>query len=281
MLEEYITTQLKPALLLVGTNLVNKSKCNQMAARLMGYASYESLEPLLKAEKEIKEAIYSGSCKHQSNNHTFKAGNALFVFDASNGSICMKGLTPRTETHHVCENSCDDALLFASLKMDMSNIEVSKEISLSGSPSLSFNLKGIDENGAIVLFDCQIARTSEGVIFDVYFSESGDLYGTLALSFCDYSGHESVDQYKAMFANTLNSADGDYFHWVLKVNTEYGLRYLRTRTAEGMEFPLSDLIFNTVEEAKEALESGAFGYTSEDYEDGELVLVNVQKRIDH
>jgi len=280
-LQDYIETKLKPSLLLIGTNLTNKSKCNQMAARQLGYASYESLQPMLKAEEFIATGLYYAPCKHQENLKTFKAKNIILVLDDVEDVLLIKVIAENEETIKVTEMGACQLINFPGLSLDFSDLKVDINKSEAGDVQALFKFSGVDKNGLSVKFDCNVLRTHEGVILDVY-EEEGAHYGTLGVCFDDEENEELVDQYKALFAETLNSIDGDFYQWLMRcADDEGGVRYLPIKPNEGMPYSLSELLFPTVEKSKESLETGIAGYTYSDLEGLDIVLVNVKKTIAH
>lgn len=72
----------------------------------------------------------------------------------------------------------------------------------------------------------------------------------------------------------LPSVDGLSYQWLLPTQTESGTRYL---TIEGDEIDLSDLMFNSAEDAIKGIENEAWGWTPEDAE--KFVLVRVEKHL--
>lgn len=76
--------------------------------------------------------------------------------------------------------------------------------------------------------------------------------------------------------DTLPSVDGEHYQWLQPTATDDGLRFLKIA---GEEFSLSELLFDTEEDAIKAITSEDWGVSPEDA--AELTLVKVNKTIVH
>ena len=98
--DSFIEKNVRPALNVVGTNLQNPNKLNQVAARMLGFGTYEEkLQPFHKRESNIRESIHFELCPFQGNRPTFKAHNVIVVLDEAEQAIYARILRGGEEAH--------------------------------------------------------------------------------------------------------------------------------------------------------------------------------------
>lgn len=275
--ESYIENNIKPALEVVGTNLRNPNKLNQVAARALGFSSYEALQPIHHREMMIKEKLYVEKCPYQQNNVCIKAANILVVIDVSASKIRFRALNIGEECETVTDENEFTFIGMSGIDLDV-HISEYKFTDAGKSdllyPQIDVVFTSDDESHALV-----VKRTDEGVIADVIFNYKSDCGSadTAAVAFSDADGedYEDVNQAYASLNNPLPAADGEYYQWLEPTMTEDGLRYLKINPDE--EICISELMFASPQIAIEAINSGEWAAYPEDVEDA--VLVKVTKTI--
>lgn len=271
--DAYIENNVKPALAVVGTNLKNPNKLNQVAAKMLGYNSYEAIQPRHHRERMIRAKLFVERCPFQNNRVTIKAGNILIVFDNDACKIRFRALKPGQECELVNDHNEFTAIDFTDMPLEMN-------LPLSEYRFSDVDKHLLDPQVDVIFHDTMGAehafvfkRTYEGVIMDAiydYKASAGTMESrAVAFDDADAEDYEAVDQANASFTDPLPAIDGEHYQWLQPIMTEHGLRYMKINEEE--EICLSDLYFKTPADAILALEDGQWGAYPEDVEDAVLV----------
>lgn len=278
--DNFIEQNVRPALHVVGTNLQNPNKLNQVAARMLGFGTYEEkLQPFHKRESNIRERIHFELCPFQGNKPTFKAHNIIVVLDDAEQAIYARILRSGEETQRVVEDGDTFAIRYSSEDEptpDFSNIVVTQ-----GDGKVSFDFSVTFPNGDIDKNHFSMVRTHEGIIIDVYYDIDAScvLYDSIGLMFSDIDDDDYRWPEQAAFSvhAALPSCDGVYYQWLKPACFDGETRFISIDTDEGSKPDLSAMLFTSPQEAREAVLDGRFDFYPEDV-DG-CVIVRVDKRI--
>lgn len=292
--EHYKATRALPALEVVGTNLRNENKLNQVAARMLGYSSYEALQPYHFREKAIRDGVYAEKCPIQGGLFTIKARNIIAVFNGPAQKILVRVLFPGQEREVVTEeNSTRVIFLNESDSMGYEYTPITKSIVYHNEdeyPRLSFmfssrTLKEGASSSVAVMNQFDAVATHEGLLLNLYTEVDGEFFSELdsvALEYADEVSQEqsrAVDQVSAPFQPKAAGIDGHHFHFRRVVLDDNGQpRLLAQEWTEEM-MPLTDFIFANKEEAENFLDSEDWPYSREDVEFDGLVLTEVTQTV--
>lgn len=278
--DSYIEKNVRPALNVVGTNLQNPNKLNQVAARMLGFGTYEEkLQPFHKRESNIRESIHFELCPFQGDRPTFKALNAIVVLDEAEQAIYARILRGGEEAQRVTEDGDTYAIRYGHKDEptpSFSNITVAQD-----NGKVSFDFPVTLPNGDIEKNHFSMVRTHEGIIIDVYYDidASCEVYDSIGLMFSDIEDddYRFPDQASVAVHAALPSCDGAYYQWLKPVSFDGETRFITIDTDGGSKPNLSAMLFTSPQEAREAVLDGRFDFHPEDV-DG-CVIVRVDKRI--
>lgn len=276
--KQYLEEKIKPALLVVGTDLKNENKLMQVGARALGYGSYEALQPLHYRESMINEKLFVEACPFQGGNLTIKAGNILVVIDKACKKIRFRALLPGQELEKVNDDNEFDSMRVEGFSLpdnadDFVFYDANKNL-LCPQVECLFNVDG--DIHVLV-----IKRTYEGVIADfIYNTESSaGSIDTASVAFTDseldFDELRLVDQANMSLNTPLPSSDGEFYQWLKVVLMDGERRYLPLPVEEGPS--ISHILFKSEAEAISAIEDNTWDVNAYDVED--CVLVKVSKRL--
>lgn len=288
--EHYKTTRALPALEVVGTHLRNENKLNQVAARMLGYSSYEALQPLHFREKAIREGVFAEKCPIQGGLFTIKSKNILAVFNGPAQKILVRVIYPGQEREVVTEENATRIIYLNAeddLGYDFTPVTDSLKYADEAEGkrlSFQFTSKNIDKKGPTGPFtnQCDAVATDEGLIINLYADVTGEYaeLDSVALEYVDDVSAEqaaSVDQVTAPFMAQAAGLDGHFFHFRAIGSDPNGEPRLLAQEWDDEMMPLTDFIFASKKEAKEFLDSEDWPYGWDDL-DG-LVLTEVVQKV--
>lgn len=293
--EHYKATRAKAALEVVGTNLRNENKLNQVAARMLGYSSYEALQPFHFREKAILEGVYAEQCPIQRGLFTIKAKNIIAVFNAPAQKILVRVLFPGQEREVVTEENAT-RIIFLNAEDDLGYDFTPVVDSLAYNSeaegnrlSFQFTSKNIAKGkdgvkGPVGPFtnQCDAIATDEGLILNLYADVDGDFaeLDSVALEYVDDVNAEqaaAVDQVTAPYMAQAAGLDGHFFHFRAVGADPNGQPRLLAQEWDDKMMPLTDFIFASKKDAKDFLDSEDWPYGWDDLEG--LVLTEVTQKI--
>lgn len=278
--EQFKIDRALPALSVVGVNLKNKNKLDNVAAIMLGYLNYSALQPLHLRERRIRNHFYMEECQFQQGNKTIKAANILVVFDSANKVIRFRALAPKEEAEQVT-----DLNQFSYMPFDgpvesvgfFSDIRISPDNDNDDPSCLSIIMLLPDATGQVAEYTADIIRTEEGLVLNVFTQSNGDWveFDTMDIAFDDADSaiYELVDQAAAPYLSSLSSIHGEYYQWLMPTQSESGIEHHHIDKG-GDYHALSALQFATYDEAVAAVVEGAYGYGASDVEGAIIVKVN-------
>lgn len=293
--EHYKATRALPALAVVGTNLRNENKLNQVAARMLGYSSYEALQPYHFREKAIREGVYAEKCPIQRGLFTIKSRNIIAVFNGPAQKILVRVLFPGQEREVVTEENATQVIYLNAeddLGYDFTPLPESvyySEESEGKRLSFQFTSKNIAKDssgvkGPVGPFtnQCDAIATEEGLVLNLYADIHGDYaeLDSVALEYVDDVNEQqaaAVDQVSAPYLPQAAGTDGHFFHFRVIGADPNGQARLLAQEWDDEMMPLTDFIFASKKEAKEFLDSEDWPYGWDDLQG--LVLTEVIQRI--
>lgn len=262
---------------MVGTELKNPNKLNLIAAKMLGYKSYEALQPLHHREKMIQHALHVERCPFQNNRITIKAANIIVVFDDVENKIFFRPLSTGQEAEYVNEENCFNFFNFGELKMNMDAAEY--QLSLPSKYLLDPQIDAVftDAEGGEHAF--LVKRTYEGLIFDIIYDYKGDAgsMDTHAAAFDDADTDHFADQVSPLLNRTLPSNDGEYYQWLTKIEIDDAVCYIHINPKE--EVDISDVMFTSSKEAIEAINDEHWGIGPDEILERNCVLVKITKSL--
>lgn len=278
--KSHIDNNVKPALLEIGTNLKNINMLNKIGAMTLGFSSYEAIQPHHALEKNMKNRIYFSLCPYQRGLPTFKIGNAIIVFDENRKTILARSINPGQAKEMITlenKTACiDEAFENArSVDFNLHHDEITHQDNVDGVSAI-FNLSSICSNGIKSHHICRIERKDNKVDLSICYDVQGDC-GSNYFSFEITLDPEHQCQSEYLKLDNPNRTDITYYQWLRPTIEDGEMRYLTIGNHLVDDIVLSDIMFSSIGEAKEAIRTGIFGYDHEQVED--CVIVRVSKTI--
>lgn len=287
--KHFKTTRALPALEVVGTNLRNENKLNQVAARMLGYSSYEALQPFHAREQAIREGVYAERCPIQGGRFTLKSRNLVVVFDKREQKILFRALFPGQEREAVTDqNATRVVLLNAEDDLTYDFAPVSDSLKQESQPEgqrLSFEFVALanplDDSSAVPC-QCDAIATEEGLVVNLYVDIHGDFseLDSVALEYIDDATPEqvaAVDQVSAPFAPQAAGLDGHFYHFRKVAIDHEGKTRLLAQEWDDEMMPLTGFVFASKQEVREFLDEEDWSYGWGDLEG--LVLCEVTRKV--
>jgi hypothetical protein len=275
--KRYIESNVKSALEIVGTELKNPNKLNLIAAKMLGYKSYEAIQPLHHREKMINEALHVERCTFQNNRITIKATNIIVVFDHIESKIFFRPLSSGQEFEFVNEDNCFNLFDLGDIQINTDIVEY--KLSLASKELLNPQVDVVfkDAKGGEHAF--LVKRTYEGLIFDIIYDYKGDSgsMGTHSVAFDDADTEHLADQISPLLNRTLPSDDGEYYQWLKKIEIDDAVRYIHINPKE--EVDISNIMFTSHQEAVQGITNEYWGIGKDDILEHNCVLVKVSKAL--
>ena len=289
--EQYIENNTKPALQLVGTNLKKPGKLNQVAARMLGFKTYEEkLQPFHARERKITDSVHFERCPHQGNRPTFKALNIIVVLDEAGQCIRARLLRAGEELEYVTEDNQTHAIRYDhedEPTPSFNNVVIENandwdfERGNDQQHRITFHFTVTLPDGSTEQNYFALTRTYEGIIIDTYYDleREHDCYDSMGLMFSDIDDDDYVwpNQALADINHTLSAAEGDYYQWLKPAVIDGERRFLAIDTDGGSKPNISGMLFDSPKAAKDAILDGRWDFEPEDM-DG-CVIVHVRKSL--
>lgn len=272
----------------------NSRKLKQVAARALGYSCYEALVARWTRKESITDGFYVERCSVQNGRLTIKSKNIVIVYDEEARCLIGMALRPGEEGRMLTVELADHdevALLQIPEHITFKN-DSFMIINREGHPStFTINDKLDDTCRAVIPYfdtlenkieECglTILRTHEGIIVDLYDNYGHECIGSIGIEFQDRqeseNGPELVNLHESepVYGGNL----GCYYRWMtVSSDDDSNDRLLPIDPDE--EFSISDLLFDTPEQAIAAIEGGDWSVDSESIREYPGVLVKVTHQI--
>jgi len=282
--EQYKSNEATSALSVLDMNLRNENKLNQAAARMLGFSSYEAIEPMLAYERSIREGIVAEpSCPYQACRPVLRHKNILIVLDSQENRIFGRALNPGEERANIQHwNSTDQIELPRALDFfDQAPTDVTCKREDGNGFRYCATYTSKSTNKAIII-DAQ--ATGEGIVLNVYRllndgdTEEVDSFGLMFTDALDETAETSVNQAALRYEAGEAAEDNVVYRWLKKVVDDYGSPRLLSIDAYDWKddrLPPTELIFHSEAQARAFVSDNEFDYDEEDFED--LVLIRQTK----
>lgn len=275
--EQYKKNEAASALAVLDMNLRNPNLLNQAAARMLGFSSYEALQPMHQYERLIRDAVlFEPQCPYQGNRAVFRHKNILVVCDFQLNRVIAKALNPGEERGYLhFQNVSTDSGL---------SLPFPAPVEVNGAPRTNVGFShGSIKLGAVASYDTNrpkqplvISVDMEGSGVRISIKQSGEKTASAYLR-CNSGVPDravcEVNQAALHFEQGDPSADRVIYRWKLKTLDDSGtprLLNLGQNWKDG-EIPPTDLFFHSIAEAQAFRKDNNFDFEEEDFEG--LVLV--------
>lgn len=274
-------------------------KLKQAGARALGYSCFEALASRWSRKESILRGLYAERCPSQRDRLTVKCGNIQVVYHPGIRCFIGMALRPGEECRYLDPELADyDEVAMVHLppgaEIDLSSL---KNFNREGSPSqrtvedtlddtyraeFSYTIAQKDSSGTVAQGVITFLRTHEGLIVDVYDTgeERDEVIGSFGIMFTDRqeneAGPEEVRLYDAQPA--YGGACSEVYCWFKTgVDNDEKSRLLHINPNEEMD--ISDLLFDSAQQAIDAANSGNWGIDREGMMEEGAVLVCVTHTI--
>lgn len=278
--EQYKANEAASALSVLDINLRNENLLNQSAARMLGFSSYEALQPMHERETLIKtKIVFDRSCPFQANRPVLRHANCLAVLDFENARILGRVLNDGDERE--CLDPQFDGVERVEFPSDLhlSMADITSSASYNGADGFRYDMKFTSKAQPHLRLLVNAAATHEGLFVAAYLEDTQtdeleDL-GTLQLAYTDCleeNARETVNQAALKYLDGPKCFDHTYYQWMIEANRDGELRYLSYGDDWQEEGPApTSFLFPSKARAIEFREESEFNLGPEDFEG--LVLV--------
>jgi hypothetical protein len=261
--EEYKRTRVANALGYVSSATKNPNTANQVAARMLGWGSYEAMQPRHAREESIKSGVHWEMCPFQGGRLTIKAGNIVVVLDPHESALIGRALLPMEESQYLCADNMDASCYFQEKKINLERLNaeaIKNHPRYTNEGGRAHIFIPFTQGNEVVYGELSITRTYEGLIIDLFEGEGDNVvhYDSIALMFtdADFSDEDeitAVDQANVYYAAPLQHGDksGAVYRWMRRVDVDGAYRALTFFPGE--EINISDLLFDSYEKAFDAV----------------------------
>lgn len=285
----YQQHEMDSALGVLDINLRNDNLRNQVAARLLGFSSYEALQPMFNHEWNLFNTIvYERSCPYQGGYRpVLRHRNILVVVDFKKCKIFGRVLCTGQERDSVAHWNATESI---SLPSHISFGAQARVEEMPTKPGENYRLRlSFAGDGGFVLA-VEAAVTNNGMVVrctmdngGLHLEEGGEYLGRLILDYkhcLEKDAMNNINQAALKFESGEPCFEKETYQWRIKAMDGANCPRLLTMSQADWRddrLPPTDLIFSSVAEAQRFPYENDMDYEPEDFEN--LVLCRVTAEI--
>jgi hypothetical protein len=239
---------------------------------MLGFSSYEALQPMHRWEQQIREGIvHELSCPFQGGRPVLRHKNTLVTVDLKKGVILGRVLNNGDEREFLSSGISGAQ----SIRIDGTLLLVVEE---SPESANRLNLSGYVDGKPHLKVLVNVIATQEGLVVNAYEedTDTGELddLGSMGLDFSDAQEEDAIDtvnQAALKYTDGPKCIDNSFHQWMREVNEAGELRYLSYGDwVEDKPAPTS-FMFASEALARDFVTNNGFDLEPEDFEG--LILV--------